>query len=65
MTTPDLVAEHAALTAEAAEIRRLVMEEFPIMSYQVARDRAYRLGQITERLMAIEKTKQWRGRDVR
>lgn len=64
MTMPDLIAEHARLMAEAAEIRRLVTVEWTEMSAQTAQYRNRRLLEIADRLAAIEHTKAWRGRDV-
>jgi hypothetical protein len=63
MPKPDLVAEHAALTKEQAELRQLCVAEWGTMSAQVARQRNARLFYIADRLATIERSKTWRGRN--
>jgi hypothetical protein len=62
MPKPDLVAEHAALTKEQAELRQVCVAEWGTMSAQMARQRNDRLFQIADRLATIERTKTWRYR---
>jgi hypothetical protein len=64
MPKPDLVAEHAALTWERAELQKACMDEWATMPAQVARARQQRLLDIMDRLTAIERTKAWRGRSA-
>lgn len=64
MATPDLVAEHARLVTEGAELRRLVTAEWTEMSAQTAQSRNRRLIEIADRLATIERTKAWRYRDA-
>ena len=64
MPKPDLVAEHAALRKERDELRALCINEWTIMSQQVAKQRNNRLWTIQERLAAIERTKTWKRRDA-
>ncbi len=63
MPNPDLVAEHEALEAELAELRKLCLEEWPIMSAEEARARLDRLLAIRDRLATIERTTAWSYRD--
>ena len=60
MGKPDLLAEHKALKIEAAELRKLCIEEWEIMPADVARGRQRRLEAIADRLAAIERTTSWR-----
>lgn len=60
MAKSNLVAEHAALTAELAELRKLCLAEWTTMPAQVARHRNDRLWAIMERLTVIERSKAWR-----
>lgn len=59
---PDLIAEHANLLKERAELQKLCLDEWAIMSGQVARQRQSRLWEIMDRLKAIEGTKTWKRR---
>ena len=61
MTAPtDLEREHAALLRERAQLQKLCVDEWPIMPYQVAKQRQDRLWAIRDRLTAIERTKGFR-----
>ena len=64
MPNPDLVAEHAELVKEQAELRKLCMVEWEIMPAQVARQRNARLFYIADRLATIERSKSWRYRNA-
>lgn len=58
-STSDVVAEHAALTQEAAALRRLILAEFATMTHQVATARGARLSWIDHRLATIERSQAW------
>ena len=64
MPKSDLVAEHAALLRERAELQKLCMDEWPTMSAQVAKARQNRLWAIRDRLTTIERSKSWRRRNA-
>lgn len=64
MPNPDLVSEHAALRKEQAELRKQCLDEWTIMSQQVAKQRNARLFWIADRLATIERTKNWRYRSA-
>lgn len=59
---PDLVAEHADLLRERAELQKLCMDEWPVMSVKVAERRQNRLWAIRDRLLVIEQTQAWKRR---
>ena len=61
MNTPeDLEREHAALLQERAQLQKQCLDEWPIMSQQVARQRQNRLWAIRDRLHMIQCTKGFR-----
>ena len=64
MPNPDLIAEHAALLRERAELQKLCMDEWGIMPAQAAKQRQDRLWEIRDRLLVIQRTQAWKRRDA-
>lgn len=62
MPNPDLVAEHAALKREEADLKELCLREWGFMPAQLAKARQDRLWAIRDRLAVIERSASWRGR---
>lgn len=61
MSSPDeLATEYSALLNERAKLQKQCLDEWPIMSALVARQRQNRLWEIKDRLTAIEQTKGFR-----